>query len=68
MMTYDEAVTNCMDELDIFFAICNGEVAPPEEKEYVHPVHGRVVETRFDPYHDVTVYEDGHEERYNIGD
>lgn len=28
----------------------------------------RIVKTRFDPYHDVTVYEDGYEERYNIGD
>lgn len=57
-----------MDELDIFFAICDGKVEPPEEKEYIHPVHGRVVGTRFDAYHDVTVYEDGHEERYYIGD
>lgn len=30
--------------------------------------HGKVVSTRFEPYHDVTVYEDGHEEWYYIGD
>ena len=67
-MTYAEAVKSGMDELDIFFAICDGKVEPPEEKECIHPVHGRVVETRFEAYHDVTVYEDGHEEWYYIGD
>lgn len=30
--------------------------------------HGKIVSTRFEPYHDVTVYEDGYEERYYIGD
>lgn len=67
-MTYDEAVKSGMDALDIFLSACTGEIDPPEEKEFVHPIHGRVVETRFDAYHDVTVYEDGHEERYYIGD
>lgn len=38
------------------------------DKEYRHPVHGRIVETRFEPYHDVTVYEDGYEERFYIGE
>lgn len=66
-MTYDEAVKSGMDEMSIFLSTCTGEVDPPEE-EFVHPVHGRIVETRFDPYHDVTIYEDGHEERYYIGD
>ncbi len=50
-----------MDELDEFF---NDEVDP----NYTHPVHGKIVETRFEPYHDVTVYEDGYEEKYYIGD
>ena len=30
--------------------------------------HGRLVEYRFDAYHDVKVYEDGYEEKYYIGD
>lgn len=30
--------------------------------------HGRCIEYRFEPYHDVKVYEDGYEERYYIGD
>lgn len=64
-MTYEEAVKSGMD--DIFLGICEGEIEP-DEKEYVHPVHGRVIGTRFDTFHDVTVYEDSHEERYYIGD
>lgn len=66
-MTFDEAVESGMDDIEIFLAICNGKIES-EEKEFVSPVHGRIVEKRFDPYHDVTVYEDGHEERYYIGD
>ena len=31
-------------------------------------VHGKVIDFRFDAYHDVTVYEDGYEEKYYIGD
>ncbi len=30
--------------------------------------HGKPIGTRFDAYHDVTVYEDGHEEQFYIGD
>lgn len=36
--------------------------------EYRHPIHGRIVDVRFDAYHDVTVYEDGFEERNYIGE
>lgn len=39
-----------------------------DAEEYVHPEHGRVVSRRFEPYHDVTVYEDGHEDWYYIGE
>ena len=39
-----------------------------KQKEYAHPVHGKIVDIRFEAYHDVTVYEDGHEERFYIGD
>ena len=58
-----------MDDNDIAIGIVTGEIETPELKgEYMHPVHGRIVETRFDPWHDVTVYEDGHEERFYIGE
>lgn len=30
--------------------------------------HGKVVEVRQEAYHDVTVYEDGYEERFYIGE
>jgi len=30
--------------------------------------HGKVVERRWEPFHDVIVYEDGYEERFYIGD
>lgn len=31
-------------------------------------IHGKLVEYRFDAYHDVKVYEDGYVEKYYIGD
>lgn len=46
--------------------VFNGDISAASE--FIHPEHGRIIETRFDPYHDVTVYEDGYEERYYIGD
>ena len=66
-MTYEDAVKSGMDGIDIFMGLCSGEIEE-DKKVYEHPVPGRIVETRFDPYHDVIVYEDGHEERYYIGD
>ena len=36
--------------------------------EYRHPVHGKIVDVRFDSWRDVTVYEDGYEESFYIGD
>lgn len=66
-MTMQEAEKSGMCDFDIAMAIVTGEIEE-EPEEYRHPVHGRVVSTRFDPYHDVTVYEDGYEERFYIGD
>lgn len=31
-------------------------------------LHGPIIGTRFDAYYDVTIYEDGYEERYYVGD
>ena len=36
--------------------------------EYIHPVHGRIIKQYFAPYHDVTVYEDGYEDWFYIGE
>ena len=35
----------------------------PMERE-----HGKLVDFKWEPYHDVYVYEDGYEDRYYIGD
>ena len=68
-MTLYEAEKSGMDDWEIATGIVTGDIDVPElEGEYIHPVHGRIVETRFDPWHDVTVYEDGHEERFYIGE
>ena len=56
-----------MDDIDFFLAMVNGEIEEPKT-EFVSQEHGRIVKTRFDPYHDVTVFEDWYEERYYIGD
>ena len=70
MITEQEAREKGMDNVAVFLGIVDGEVIPdptprltPNEK-----LHGKVVGTRMDPYHDVTIYEDGYEERYYIGD
>lgn len=67
-MTIQEAERSGMSDLDIALAIVTGEIEEPEPEEFVHPAHGKITSTRFDPYHDVTVYEDGHEEKVYIGD
>lgn len=53
-------MTEIEKALDLFFAY-------QEEPESTSK-HGKVVEYRFDAYNDIKVYEDGHEERYYIGD
>ena len=67
-MTLQEAEKSGMSDVDIALAIVTGEIEEPDPEEFVHPVHGKIVDTRFDPYHDVTVYEDGYETRFYIGD
>ena len=66
-MTIYEAEKAGISDAEIAVGIVVGEIEV-EEKEVIHPVHGKIIGTRFDPYHDVTVYEDGHEEKYYIGD
>ena len=68
-MTVQEAEKAGMSDIDIALGIVTGELEDEQEPaEYRDPVYGRIVKTRFDPYHDVKVYEDGYEERYYIGD
>lgn len=68
-MTVQEAEKAGMSDIDIALGIVTGELEDESEPaEYRDPVHGRIVKTRFDTYHDVKVYEDGYEERYYIGD
>ena len=40
----------------------------PDYSDKTKYPHGRVVDGRFEPYHDVTVYEDGYEDWYPVGD
>lgn len=54
--------------IDYLFSFFNDETCFEDKEEYTDPLHGLVVETRFDPYHDVTVYEDGYESGFYIGD
>ena len=42
-------------ELDFLDMVVDDEI------EYRHPVHGKIVDVRFEAYHDVTVYEDGYD-------
>lgn len=71
MMTEEQALAQGMSDFDIAYGFMTGEIEPspnidhrtPNEKE-----HGQVVGSRMDPYHDVTIYADGYEERYYIGD
>ena len=50
------------NELDFLDMVVDDEI------EYRHPIHGKVVNVRFEAFHDVTVYEDGYEERFYIGE
>ena len=64
-----EAVEKGMDDVSIALGILDGEIiSDPNKLTPNEKLHGKVVDTRMDPYHDVTIYEDGYEERYYIGD
>lgn len=69
MITEAEARKRGLDDIAIFLGIVNEEIEPgPVGPSPMEKVHGRVVSLRFEPYHDVTVYEDGYEDWYYIGD
>lgn len=54
-------------EKEVYEALCERRRQHEEYRKRQNP-HGAVVGHRFEAYHDVTIYEDGHEEWYNVGD
>ncbi len=68
MITEKEALEKNMDDVAIFLGILDGEIVPDPVLTPNEKLHGKVVGFRMDPYHDVTIYEDGYEDRYYIGD
>ena len=67
-MTETEAKAKGMSDLDIAMGILMGDIEPEEKPSLMERLRGKVVGSRMDPYHDVTIYEDGYEDRYYIGD
>lgn len=68
MQSEEQATQHGADDIDIFLGIVNETIGAPPRLSPMEKLHGKVVETRMEPYHDVTVYEDGYEDRYYIGD
>lgn len=68
MITEAEARKRGMDDIDIFLGFVNEEIEPAPGPSPMEKIHGKVVSSRFEPYHDVTVYEDGYEDWLYIGD
>lgn len=60
-------------DLQEFFDWINGKISDVEylfnrEPTSLERLHGSVIGTRFDGYNDVTIYADGYEDRYYLGD
>lgn len=61
---YNITNTSCMS---VLFDL--SKILTSEDKKLLSVVnHGRAVGYRQDPYHDVTIYEDGYEDRFYIGE
>lgn len=54
--------------LDVKKAFDNEEIIPSSKPSRLEQLHGKIVGTRTEPYHDVTVYEDGYEDWFYIGE
>ena len=68
-ITEDEAEKAGMSDIDIALGFMDGSVIPTKEhKTPMEKEHGKIVGYRMDPYHDVTIYEDGYEDRFYIGE
>ena len=68
MQSEEQATQHGADAIDIFMGIVNETVGAPPRLSPMEKLHGKVVETRMEPYHDVTVYEDGYEDWFYIGE
>ena len=68
MQSDEQATQHGADAIDIFMGIVNETVGAPPRLSPMEKLHGKVVETRMEPYHDVTVYEDGYEDWFYIGE
>lgn len=68
-ITEQEAEAQGMSDIDIALGILDGDIIPdPNSQTPNEKLHGKVVGTRMEAYHDVTIYEDGYEDWYYIGD
>lgn len=56
MITEEQARAQGADDIDIFLGICNEEIIPSSKPSRLEQLHGKIVGTRTEPYHDVTVY------------
>lgn len=65
--------------MDDFLKMCDGDISEeeynkkwePTEEDYKNKdlfPHGKCIDHRAEPYHDVYIYEDGYEEWEQIGD
>ena len=67
-MTEAEAKEKGMSDIEIGMGILFGEIEAERKPSWMEKRHGKVVGARMDPYHDVTIYEDGYEDYSYIGD
>ena len=69
MITEQEAINRGMKDWEIVIGIINDDIIQtPGKMTPMEKQHGKVVDFRQEPYHDVTVYEDGYEDWCYIGD
>lgn len=54
--------------INAFIDWCNGETSYFDNSETKQFEHGKVIDFKMEAYHDVIIYEDGHEERFYICD
>lgn len=69
VITEDEAIAQGADDFDIALGFMEGYITP--SRPHLTPLekaHGNIVARRMDTYYDVTIYEDGYEDYYPIGD
>ena len=68
MITEEQARAQAADDIEIFLGVCNGEIIPSDRPALMERIHGEIIGTRMEPYHNVTVYADGYEDWFYIGE